>query len=46
MDLNGFVLITKQNMPIKIVSKKVLKEVSISDENEYVRAVAKKRMSL
>ena len=30
----------------KIVSKKVLKEISISDENEYVRTVAKKRMSL
>ena len=29
-----------------IVSKKVLKEVSINDESEYVRNVAKKRMNL
>ena len=30
----------------KIVSKKVLKEISINDDNEYVREVARKRMSL
>ena len=30
----------------KIVSKKVLKEISLNDENEYVRSVAKKRMRL
>jgi len=30
----------------KIVSKKILKEVSNNDENEYVRNVAKKRMNL
>ena len=30
----------------KIISKKVLREVSNSDENEYVRNVAKKRMNL
>ena len=30
----------------KIVSKKVLKDISINDENEYVREVAKKRMNL
>ena len=29
-----------------IVSKKVLKEVSISDDSEYVRNIAKKRMNL
>ena len=30
----------------KIVSKKVLRNVSINDENEYVRNVAKKRLKL
>ena len=30
----------------KIVSKKVLREISMNDENEYVRNVAKKRMNL
>jgi hypothetical protein len=30
----------------KIISKKVLREVSNNDENEYVRNVAKKRMNL
>jgi hypothetical protein len=30
----------------KIVSKKVLRDISINDENEYVRNVAKKRKNL
>ena len=30
----------------KIVSKKVLKEISINDESEYVREVAKKRINI
>ena len=30
----------------KIVSRTVLKEISINDDNEYVRDVAKKRMNL
>ena len=30
----------------KIISKKVLKEISLKDENEYVRSVAKKRTKL
>ena len=29
-----------------IVSRKVLKDISINDDSEYVRNVAKKRMSL
>ena len=34
------------NNDIYPLSKKVLKEISINDENEYVREVAKKRMNL
>ena len=30
----------------KIVSKNVLREISLNDENEYVREVAKKRKNL
>ena len=32
--------------PLEVWKEKVLKEISLNDENEYVRDVAKKRMSL